>query len=149
MDPASQLDSVGQRKLWYRWAKLAIARGHAHKSLRVVDDLIATAPGTPAGESVPALLLLRGQALARLGEFESAIAELRGAYSRERSLHDRSLQLRLRFALAGVHRAAGQLESADDQDEIARGIVEEIAALLPTGEWRARFIAGTSALLES
>jgi tetratricopeptide (TPR) repeat protein len=134
-------DSVGQRNLWLRVARLALARDDWRAALDIVDRLLASAPGRRSGDVIPALSLVRGRALAGLGQFEAAIAELQAARERAEDLHDRSQLWRLHLALASAFCAQGDERRASAEVEAARAIVDEIAGRLADEPMRQVFLS--------
>ncbi len=143
----SQLDAIGQRKLWHRRAKLALARGDAYEAMEVTVRLINTAPGPRDRKTAPALALVRGEALAQTGQHARAIRELRVACHIAANSQDRSMQLRLHLALATIYRDSDRPELAAHEDETVQTLIDEIAERLPASDWRANFIAGANALI--
>jgi tetratricopeptide (TPR) repeat protein len=122
-------------------ARLALARDDWRAALDIVDRLLASAPGRRSGDVIPALSLVRGRALAGLGQFEAAIAELQAARERAEDLHDRSQLWRLHLALASAFCAQGDERRASAEVEAARAIVDEIAGRLADEPMRQVFLS--------
>ena len=146
IDASSQLDAVGQRKLWHRQAKVALARNDAYRALEIVQRLIDTAQGGRNGQIAPMLAHVRGQALAQIGQRERALQELHTASTIAAAAHDRLTMLRLHLALATIYRDAGQQRRADLEDERIQALISEIADRLPSNDWRSNFLFGAHSL---
>ena len=141
------LDSLGQRKLWFRVARLALARDDSTTALEVVDWLLATAPGKQPGDAVPALSMLRGQALAGQGLFEAATVELQAAASQASAERNRALVWRIQATLAGVYLANGDERQAGRAVDDARATVNVIAGQIPDEAVRDVFLARAGELI--
>src|SRR5438132_14026736 len=93
-------DAVQRRRLAWARGEVALRRGDASAALVIADGLLASAPGGPREQPIPALLKLRGEALAAFGQLDEATEALEGA---ERGAVARGL----RPLLWQVHRSLG------------------------------------------
>ncbi|MEZ4572654.1 MAG: tetratricopeptide repeat protein, partial [Thermomicrobiales bacterium] len=128
------IDSLGQRKLWFGAAHLALARGNSQEALAIADRLLETAPGRADDEVVPDLALLRGRALLASGNGRAAIPELTAAGRIAGEGRDPLTLWRLRAVLAAIARESGDEVSATKELDLARQTIESIALQLDANE---------------
>ena len=100
--------STMQRLCHMAWAQLLTACNEPERALRVVDDLIDTAPNASGSRSLPWLALTRGKALAALGRTVEAEADLRSARLGALDLGYRHLLVRADLALGQLVRDSGR-----------------------------------------
>ena len=153
-DQSPQL--VYERRLAWAWARWALANGEPAAALRTADELLASAPGAQAARPIPALLLLRAEALAALGlEGEGGAQRARSA---EQSLLDAARGAeRLRqpvwqwpvyAALARLYRQLGRGAAAEAAAAQARAIIAALAASTGDAALRAEFVQRAGAQLQ-
>jgi len=140
-----------QRLCWYARGELALARDEGEAALAIADGLIATAirPNgvRPDDVVIPRLGLLRGTALARIGDTDAATRVLEAASSAASDRGMRSLLWRIEGMLARVHGRARRREEARARLAAARGCVEEMAAEMPEDPVRSEWMARSTAAL--
>ena len=120
-----------QRMIQRGRAELALASGEPTLALDLVEGLIATAVNLTAEGVIPALWLLRGQALAALGHPAEAEAVLRSVEVAAQQRGLRPLLRRIHLALGTVYQAQARRAEAEGAFTTARVITEELAAGVP------------------
>ncbi|HYF62214.1 MAG TPA: adenylate/guanylate cyclase domain-containing protein [Herpetosiphonaceae bacterium] len=146
-DAQAPAHSIAQRGLRCAWAKLALARGDADRTLALIQDLIDTEPNQIPGGVIPALWLMRAQALGLLGRPAEAAALL-GAARQTVLAHDaRPLLWKVEAELARVYRGLGRLDEAAASAAAARGELGELAAGIADPELREAFLQRAALLL--
>ncbi len=148
--PTNALAQSGmQRQMFAARAELALAVGDAPHALRLVKQLIASAPNVePFGEgAIPRLGRLRGEALAALGRVAEAGTVLTAAYETAHTRGMVALQWRILISLGKLHQARGRRDEADDSFATARAIVERLASGLPEAALRDNFLRRAAALI--
>jgi tetratricopeptide (TPR) repeat protein len=139
LPPASHTPATqGERSLAAAWAELSLAQGNAAAALEIVERMAANTPHVSAGAIVPRLWLLRGRALAALGQLPAAEAVLRAAFPAAQDVP--VLGWRLHAALAHVLAAQGQSAAAEQEAEAARGRIHALAATIPELPVRNAFV---------
>ncbi len=146
--PDSSLESLGQRRLLHRRAKLAVAEGDTASAIATADRLQRTVPENSREVTIPELSLVKGQALTTSGQYPAAIRELTAASESPVATRDRSLRLKIEQALAAAHLGAGDDNLAMSHLNRTQELAEQISARLPDGEWRTAFESGVSGLLD-
>lgn len=130
----------GGRNCWMVRAEVLLARGDAEKALRIVDDLIISAPHVTEERQVPRLARIRGEALIRLGRLEegraSLLASEEGALSTGRPSH----LWRALVALGHLYRRQRRYTEADASFAKARDVISTIAKTVPDPEIRQVFL---------
>ena len=140
------LTSGGTRKLCYQAGLLALARGEWSEALDLGDRLLTSAPGAEVDRAIPRLTLLRGPALAALGNTEQAVKELRAALAESLNKADIVLQFHLQIALAKVWRSSDSPELADEVLAGTRKTINRIATELECDPWQDRFLSRANEL---
>jgi DNA-binding CsgD family transcriptional regulator/tetratricopeptide (TPR) repeat protein len=105
LPPAGLPRNAGERRTVWVWGEIALARGNPDEALRIVEDLIASAPGEARSQPIPTLLRLRGEALLALRRLDDA----------EQTLEDAKLGAMQRGAMPllwQIHRALVRLRLA-------------------------------------
>jgi len=145
--PKAAPRNVQERQLLWSWGDLALARGKPDLALQIAEDLLASVPGGPTEQPIPALLKLKGEALmalGRLGEAEEALeAARRGALQRQ----VRPLLWQIYGALARLYRRRNQDAAARRALSDARGVIAALAETIAEPGLRARFLRAARALL--
>ncbi|HET7036169.1 MAG TPA: AAA family ATPase [Thermomicrobiaceae bacterium] len=143
--PPIAASSQGARSCWLVRAQVCLARGDAAQALRILDDLIETAPHVSRAEQVPALARLRGAALTRLGQFEAAETALQSVRAGVEAV-DRPPQLwRTMVALGHLYRRRRRYAEAESAYAEARTIVAGLAETIPDRAVRDVFLRETAA----
>ncbi len=130
------------RLSWSACAELELARGNPRRALEIVERLLAATPGLAQGglHAVPLLSRLRSQALAALGRWQDAEAELQGTLPIALKLGNRPLLWQLHADLGHVYRALERRTDAGREFAAARAIVQDLAHSLPEGTLRQNFL---------
>lgn len=125
----------------------ALRRGDPATALRIADDLLASVPARAEPQPIPALLRLRGEALASLGRLEAAAEAFEGA---KRGASERGQ----RPLLWQTHRALGHLcerrkrsQQAGREFAAARAIIAALADTVPDEALREHYRAAALATL--
>jgi DNA-binding CsgD family transcriptional regulator len=145
--PLERPIGLADRRLAWARGELAFQRGAPTEALHIADTLLASAPGAPHSQPIPALLKLRGEALAGLGRFEAAEEALEGARqgATERGL--RPLLWRVHRALGQVHERRKRPQQAGRAFAAAREIIATLAASIPDEDTREHYRAAALATL--
>jgi DNA-binding CsgD family transcriptional regulator len=137
------------RVCWAARAELALAQGDPAHALRIVEELIASAPNIehygPRG--IPRLVNVRGEALAALGRLGEAEVALLDAREGAREQGRRPLLWRIRGSLGRLYRTLGRNTDAEQEVAAARALIHDLAASLPDEPLRERFLQRALATL--
>jgi tetratricopeptide (TPR) repeat protein len=127
------MDTMGKRYCWARRAELALLHDDPALALDIVDRLIASAPGMPAGRVITFLWQLKGEALAAMGRAGEAEPLLQTAARNAQALGERFLLWRAYASLGRLYREMNRPEEAQEHFSTARELVKELAATIPEG----------------
>lgn len=119
------------------WARglLALRELDAAETLEISKELIASLPGAPSSQPVPALLKLKGEALVQLKEYEQGVEALQAA--REAAeIENQALLWEIGLALGGAYLTTGQSAAAAAELSSARRHLESLAATVTEVELR-------------
>ena len=141
------MSSMSERNCWMVFAEVLLARGDASESLRIVDELIATAPGVTEERQVPRLARIRGQALTQLEQFDEAEAALLASRSGAEVTGRRPFLWRALVALGHLYRKQRRYDEADIAFSDARAVIAELASRVPDPDLRCAFLCKTAALM--
>ncbi len=146
--PTGQEPAPG-RGCWAVCAELALAQDKPERALEIIQRLIASTVNIEqhGPHAVPRLSQLRAQALAALGHFADAEAELQGTLPVATGQGQRPVAWRLHMDLGRVYRAMGRRGDAERQFASARSIIQEMAKDVPEGALRDHFLQRASAML--
>jgi len=120
-----------QRWIWLVRAHLMLARKEPAVALDIANQLTTTASGAPAETVVPAVWLLRAEALTNLGRLDEAEAALRAVLQTAEAGGVRLLVARTQAALSTVFRRQRRFVEAQELLAAALAMVEELAAEAP------------------
>ena len=127
---------------WVR-GELALVRHQPDVALRLADTLIVAAPGEAqraAGQPIPALLKLQGEALFALGQVEEAIHALEEARRGAQDWGVLPLLWQIQRSPGRVYAAARQKQCAHQAFAAAREVIESVAASLDETRLREHFL---------
>ncbi len=128
-----------ERRLAWVWGQLALHRGDPNLAIDLADRLIASAPGPRQDQPIPALFLLKGEALLTLDRPDAALPILEDA---RRGANQRHELIRLWPAHGALARAYRQLDRRTDatrETEAARLIIDVLAGTIGDDVQRERF----------
>lgn len=111
-DPRSQ--TLALRLCWCARAELALARGEAGQALQIVDDLIASTPGTSDRRPILRLARLRAEALARLNRRDEAVSLLQAARADASARGATPLLWRMHLSLGRLYWSLGCRKEAGE-----------------------------------
>jgi DNA-binding NarL/FixJ family response regulator len=134
------LDTVGQRLAWLVRGELALAQGDAGTALSIADQLLAAHPVPATPEAIPAVTLLRGEALTALERLTPAEAALRAALDGAASRNIRPLLWRVHRARARLYQSAGRRSAAQQALAEARAQVTALSETIADRTVAATFI---------
>ena len=135
--PDTPMDAATDRQLWCARADLLLARGAANDALTIGERLAAS---VAAGKVAPRVWTLRAAALTVLRSFEAAEPLLTQAIETSRAADLRSQEWRAHAAYARLLRMRGRRDEAQVQVQLARSLVDEIAAPITDESVRTRFL---------
>lgn len=141
------------RWLWCACAELALTRSEPHFALAIADRLTAAATRQVPNQiqPIPRLALLRGEAAVQLGrrlsreDLEAIEVALRAARDLVSERGALTLLWRIRRVLGLIYRLQGRRDEAAAEFLAVRALLEQIAATIPDGSLRARFLQRASA----
>ncbi|GAC1618190.1 MAG: hypothetical protein PVS3B1_22400 [Ktedonobacteraceae bacterium] len=140
------IQTTAQRFLWYARAELELAQHRPTNTLKIIDQLIASAYVEPGGV-IPKLEHLRGEALIACKRKTEAEAVLQTAYATAQAQGLRSRLWRISITHAKLAAAQGQREQAEALTTQARTIIEELATNAPDASLRDSFLSCATAQL--
>jgi tetratricopeptide (TPR) repeat protein len=126
--PDDPPQTLSQRQVYCARVELALARGEPVRALELLDQLIATAAhAKPDGSNIIGVSMLRGQALAALGNFADGEAALLAARAIADEQGALPLLWRIDAALGALYRAQGDAPKAANAFAAARAVVDALA----------------------
>jgi DNA-binding CsgD family transcriptional regulator len=137
MHPDTPVESITERQLWCAQGELLLATRAATEVLAVVERLTGTLAPT---EVAPRVWILRASALMALRSFDEAERTLVEATEVSRASGLKSFLWHAHASYARLLRAQGRRDEADGQIQIARTLVDELAAELGDDMLRATFV---------
>jgi tetratricopeptide (TPR) repeat protein len=142
--PEDDLDLTASSRLC-RCARveLALAENAPSRALEIIDSLAAGLSGKDAeagSRPILRLEMLRGRAYKALGRLAEAETALQAAGQVAETQGARARLWRILADLGDVFETQGEIEAANQADSKARRIIEEIAARVPDGPLRDRFL---------
>ncbi len=149
LSPDLPTQSVGQRQLWHAHAELKLAQGEAKAAIRVIEQLIASAPNVERSDehTIAPLAFLRGEALTMLGRTKEAEKVLQAAQRAAQDYGMPPIQWRLHLGLGKVYLARGQRDDAAAEFSAARALVEKLAGTLDDSALRDSFVKSAGAMM--
>lgn len=149
LDEATPMETQGQRLNWLARAELALAEGEPQLAHTITGRLIASAvhADVRGAGCVPALWQLHGEALAALGQSDSAEAALRAAAAGAERLRLAPARWRVLRSLGRLYQATGRRTLARQVYAEAHAIVQQLAARIPRDELRTAFHRAAAAML--
>jgi DNA-binding CsgD family transcriptional regulator/tetratricopeptide (TPR) repeat protein len=136
-----------ERRLAWARGEVLLRRGRPDAALRVADDLLASVPGEGPPQAIPALLRLRGEALAALGRTDEAAASLEAALGGAAERGQRPLQWRIHRLLGRLDGRRKRTRTAGRHFAAARELVAALAETVPDAAERDGFRARAMATL--
>ena len=112
-------------------------------ALQLAEHLLASAPGTRAGEPpqlIPHLLKLKGEALMALDRLEDAVAVLEGAKRGALIRQERPVLWTIHRSLARLYYLLKREEGVRKEVAAARSLIEDLAATLDDAPLREQFV---------
>jgi tetratricopeptide (TPR) repeat protein len=134
------MDTMGKRYCWTRRAELALLLGDPALALEIVNRLIASAPGMPAGGVITFLWMLKGEALATLGSLDEAASLLQAALENARAQGERFLLWRVHASLGRLYQAMNHQNKAQKEISAAHELIEELSATIPDKALKDNFL---------
>ncbi len=131
---------------WLAVARLRRATGNPDEALEIVDRLIDS-EYSGRGDQIPVLQLLRAENLIELSRFSQATASLTAARSVATELERRPLLWRIDAASFSIHRALGEVRSAEHASTSALACIETLADELDDPALQQQFLNRASARL--
>jgi DNA-binding CsgD family transcriptional regulator len=139
--------TLAERRLAWARGEAALRRGDAAAALAIADGLLASTPGGPREQPIPALLKLRGEALAAVGRLDEATDALGGAERAAVARGLRPLLWQVHRSLGRVHARAKRAARAREEFVAAREMVAALATTIPDDAQREHFVAAALATL--
>jgi DNA-binding CsgD family transcriptional regulator len=144
---ADRPSTLTERRLAWARGEVALRRGDAAVALAIADGLLASAPGGPREQPIPALHKLRGEALAAVGRLDQATEALEGARRGAVARGLRPLLWQVHRCLGRVHARAKRTARAREEFMAARGMLATLATTIPDDVQREHFLAAALATL--
>jgi class 3 adenylate cyclase/tetratricopeptide (TPR) repeat protein len=146
IEPDTLARTAGQRSCWFVRAKVALAAGQAVRALQIADNLIDSEPNLPPGQVITNLWLLRGDALAALGQPAEAERLYVAGIQNGRARGERSLLWPLQISLGRLYRETNRPQEAEKAFAEALALVEALADTVPDRSLREQFLHRAKAL---
>jgi DNA-binding CsgD family transcriptional regulator len=140
LQPDDSMQTVGQRLVWYARAELALACNDPSETLRIADQLLASAADISAARVIPRLWKLRGEALMALHQEVEAEKTLRAAQDAAHAQGLRPLLWRIAIDVGHLYQNERRAEEAAVAFATAQELIEELAAFIPDTSLRDRFL---------
>lgn len=131
------------------WAsgELLLAQGRPDLALWTAEQLIATAPGAPRDQPIPALLKLKGEALLAMRRDADALQALQDAKRGAEERGARPLLWQVLRALGHAYQRTGQRKEAQGAFTATRAVVEAVASTIGAVPLREQFVHNALATL--
>jgi len=145
--PGQAPRSLSDRRMLWAAGELALAQDDPQRAIQIADQLIASAPGAPRDQPIPALLLLKGAALLALHHDKDALQLLEEARRgvEERGAHPGAWQVQR--AIGRTYQRFGQRKQAQTAFAAAREIVAALATSIDRPDLRTQFQTAALATL--
>ncbi len=131
--------NLPERRMAWAWGRTLLAQKKPDLALGVAEKLIASAPGSDRAQPIPALLLLKGDALLQLKRFDQARTALEDALRGAITRTARPLLWQIHAALARLYQHHKRGDDARRELDSALAIVESLAASIEQPELRQSF----------
>jgi tetratricopeptide (TPR) repeat protein len=141
------MDTMGKRYCWARKAQLAVAQGELDQALDIVERLIDSTPGSPAGCVVTFLWKIKGEILAAFGQPDEAILLFQEAIENARAQGEQYLLWRVHASLGRLYLKQGLDAKASDEVTASKALVEGLALSISDPNLKHGFIQGANQLL--
>jgi len=139
--------NLQQRRILWAWGELLLAEGHGPEALAIAEQLLASAPGVPHGQPIPALLKLQGEALLKLGRSGDAATALEAAQQGAQERGEQPLLWQIQVALARVYRQLGRNPEAQHTLAAANVVVVALSAAIADDALREQFLRMVGAVM--
>lgn len=140
LPPDGRPHNIQQQHVLWAWGELLLAEGDAQGALRIAETLLASAPGTPHDQPIPALLKLQGEALLKLGRAGDAASALEAARQGAQERGEQPLLWQIQVALGRAYRQLGRDPEAQHALAAASAVVVTLAAAITDDELREQFL---------
>lgn len=121
------MDTAGKRYCWPRRADLALAMNEPTIALNIVERLINSASGLRPRDVLTFLWLVKGEALARIGQLDKGRDLLEQGRDHAQ---ERFLLWRFHAALANLFQEAGDKDAAEEETVAVCLVIEETASTI-------------------
>src|SRR5947209_8663612 len=152
LDPEQEPRGFGVRLMFWAWGRLLLAKGDPEGALRIAERLLDTVPGTPpdgAGQPIPSLLLLKGEALLSLNRPQEAQESLEEAKRGATDRHELPILLHIQVALTRLHRSTGNQGQANQEHASTEALIKTLAATIEDPHLQDHFTQAAQALLNT
>ncbi len=137
--------NLPERRMVWAWGEVVFAQGNPDAALHIAEQLIESAPGEDRTQPIPALLNLKGKALAALGRFDEAERALQEAKSGAQERGARPFQWQIHAALARLYQHIRREDDTERELAAAREIIQTLGTTIDDPALRESF---TRAALE-
>jgi class 3 adenylate cyclase/tetratricopeptide (TPR) repeat protein len=144
--PDTPSRTIGQRSCWLTRATVALAEGRPGRALEIADRLIESEPNLRPGQVITSLWLLRGDALAALGQTAEAERLYLAGIENGRARGERILLWHLHRSLGQLYLAAGRPADAEKSFSDAVTLIESLADTVPEKALRENFLRRAKAM---
>src|SRR5262249_4570302 len=132
--------SLSDRRMAWASGELLLAQGRPDLALWTAEQLIATAPGAPRDQPIPALLKLKGEALLAMRRDADALQVLLDAKRGAEQRGARPLLWQVLRALGHAYQRTGQRKEAQGAFTATRAVVEAVASTIGAVPLREQFV---------
>ena len=123
-------NALAERRVLWVSGLLDLERRRPEAALAAAECLLDAAPGTPRGQRIPAILHLKGDALAALGRPTEALASLEDAKAGALERGAAPFLWPIHRSLGRLHQAGRRADEAAREFDAARSIIDAIARSL-------------------
>lgn len=148
IDPDSSMETTSERYCGAQWANLLLAQGEPAKTIDIIDRLIASIPGLLPDRVISSLWRLRGEALLAMGQIDQAESMLLTALRNAKTFDEYFHLWRIHASLGGLYQEMNRQEEAQNENSIARELVDNLATTIPDQNLKDNFLQVALALLD-
>jgi len=138
---------LAERRVAWAWGELALAQNNHDQALWIAELLIASAPGKPHSQPIPALLKLKGEALLALHRPDEAVQVLVEARRGAEERGTRPLLWPILRTLGQAYQRLGQRKQAQRTFTASREVIDSLAATIGEPGLREQFLRAAHASL--
>lgn len=141
--------TLGQRQSWTARVELALARQDTERAMNTLDHLLKYAANLTSDAVIPRLWMLRAEAYLQMAQPTKAEKFLLAARANLAQRQQDRLLWRVECVLAQVYRVQNRAADTAQAEQIARELIDRLAATVPEPTRRQTFVRRANAMLEA